>query len=71
MEAKAIARHVRIAPRKVRQVADEIKAKALMRRRRFYNSTRSAAEVLSKVLNSAVANAENNFDLDRSSFSGY
>ena len=29
MEAKAVARYVRIAPRKVRQVANEIKGKAV------------------------------------------
>jgi large subunit ribosomal protein L22 len=68
MEAKAIARHVRIAPRKVRQVADEIKGKGVDEALQILQFTpRSAAEVLSKVLNSAVANAENNFDLDRSS----
>ncbi|NLC53177.1 MAG: 50S ribosomal protein L22 [Firmicutes bacterium] len=67
MEAKAVARFVRIAPRKVRQVANEIKGKAVDEALQILQFTpRAAAEVLQKVLNSAVANAENNHDLDRS-----
>ena len=67
MEAKAVARFVRIAPRKVRQVANEIKGKAVDEALQILECTpRAAAEVLQKVLNSAVANAENNYDLDRS-----
>ena len=62
---RASARYVRIAPRKVRVVADQIRGKdveealALLR-----FSPRGAAETLRKVLESAAANAENNFDLD-------
>ena len=67
MEAKAVARYVRIAPRKVRQVANEIKGKAVDEALQILEFTpRAAAEVLQKVLNSAVATAENNYDLDRS-----
>ena len=67
MEAKAVARYVRIAPRKVRQVANEIKGKAVDEALQILEFTpRAAAEVLQKVLNSAVANAENNYDLARS-----
>ncbi|NLM37523.1 MAG: 50S ribosomal protein L22 [Firmicutes bacterium] len=66
MEAKAVARYVRIAPRKVRQVANEIKGKAVDEALQILKFTpRAAAEVLEKVLNSAVANAENNHDLNR------
>ena len=63
--ARAVARHVRIAPRKVRVVADQIRGKdfeealALLR-----FSPRGAAVTVRKVLESAGANAENNFDLD-------
>lgn len=68
MEAKAVARYVRIAPRKVRQVANEIKGKAVDEALQILEFTpRAAAEVLQKVLNSAVANAENNYDMDRNS----
>ena len=52
MEAKASLRHARIAPRKVQIVLDLIRNKA-------------ACEPLEKLLKSAVANAENNFDMDR------
>ncbi|NLY90280.1 MAG: 50S ribosomal protein L22 [Firmicutes bacterium] len=66
MEAKAVARYVRIAPRKVRQVANEIKGKGVDEALQILQFTpRAAAEVLRKVLNSAVANAENNLELDR------
>lgn len=66
MEAKAVARYVRIAPRKVRQVANEIKGKGVDEALQILQFTpRAAAEILRKVLNSAVANAENNLELDR------
>jgi large subunit ribosomal protein L22 len=65
MEAKAIARQVRISPFKVRQVLPLIRGKnvdeALMILR--YNPKKSA-QVVAKVLQSAVANAEHNFGLD-------
>ena len=68
MEAKAVARFVRIAPRKVRQVANEIKGKGVDEALETLQFTpRAAAEVLRKVLHSAVANAENNLELDRNS----
>ena len=60
MEAKAIARHVRISPRKARIVVDQVRGKSVPAARdilRFIN--RGAAEVVEKTLNSAVANAEN------------
>ena len=68
MEAKAVARYVRIAPRKVRQVANEITGKAVEEALQILQFTpRAAAEILQKVLTSAVANAENNFEMDRNS----
>ena len=61
MEARAIARYVRIAPRKVRLVVDQIRGKNIAEARTILAfSERSAAETVAKVLNSAVANAENN-----------
>ena len=62
---RASARYVRIAPRKVRVVADQISGKDLeeaLALLRF--SPRGAAETVRKVVESAAANAENNFDLD-------
>jgi ribosomal protein L22 len=61
---RASARYVRIAPRKARLVADQIrglhieKARALLR-----FSPRGAAEDIHKLIDSAAANAENNHDL--------
>ena len=65
MQAKAIAKSVRIAPRKVRLVVDLIRGKdvgeaiAILR-----HTQRGASPVVEKVLNSAVANAEHNYEMD-------
>ncbi|MDR2822728.1 MAG: 50S ribosomal protein L22 [Acholeplasmatales bacterium] len=61
MESKAIARTVRIAPRKVRLVIDLIRGKGIKEARAILMFTpRAASPLISKVLNSAVANAVNN-----------
>lgn len=60
MEAKAVARYVRVSPRKARLVIDEIRGKDVVRAREILQFTnRGIAEVVEKTLNSAVANAEN------------
>mgnify|MGYP001244128426 FL=1 len=65
MEVKASAKHVRIAPRKVRVVVDLIRGKdidealAILR-----NTPKAASPLVEKVLKSAVANAEHNYDLN-------
>ncbi len=59
MEARAIARYIRMSPRKARVVVDLVRGKSVEQARdilRFTN--RAAAETVEKVLNSAVANAE-------------
>ena len=65
MEAKAIAKYIRITPRKVRIVADLVRGKsvgeALVILQHIPNI---ASEVVEKVLKSAVANAEHNFDMN-------
>ena len=64
-QAQASAKIVRIAPRKVRLVVDTIRGKSVaeaISTLRFAN--RGAAEAVEKVLQSAIANAEHNFDLD-------
>ncbi|MDR3686374.1 MAG: 50S ribosomal protein L22 [Coriobacteriia bacterium] len=64
MEAKAVARYVRVAPRKARLVVDLIRGKSIDDARAILRfSPRAAAEVVEKVLNSAVANAERNLHL--------
>ena len=61
MEARAVARYVRVAPRKARLVVDLIRGKSIDDARAILRfSERAAAEVVEKVLNSAVANAERN-----------
>ena len=63
--AKATAKIVRIAPRKVRLVVDEVRGKSVaeaISTLRFAN--RGAAKPVEKVLNSAIANAEHNYDLN-------
>lgn len=63
--AKAVAKTVRIAPRKVRLVVDLIRGKSVAEAVSILRfSTQGAAEPISKVLNSAIANAEHNYDLD-------
>jgi len=59
MEAKASAKYVRISPRKVRRVVDLIRGTHVMEaRRRLQFSPLGASGTVAKVLNSAVANAE-------------
>ena len=65
MEAKAIARHIRIAPRKIRIVIDLIRGKNIGDAYAILKFTpKIGSEVLLKVLESAVANAEHNCDLN-------
>jgi large subunit ribosomal protein L22 len=66
MEAKAILRNARIAPRKVQIVLDLIRGKKTEHAAAILRATpKAATEPLLKLLNSAVANAENNFGMDR------
>jgi large subunit ribosomal protein L22 len=64
-EAKAITRSIRISPRKLNEVAAEIRgmkvAKALAH---LTFSRRRIAKDVKKTLESAIANAENNHSLD-------
>ena len=61
---QAIAKYVRTTPRKARLIADLIRDKGVNEARAILqHSTRSAAQDWSKVLESAVANAENNHEL--------
>lgn len=65
MQAKAIARNIRIAPRKVRLVIDLIRGKSVEEAFAILRFThRAASPVIEKVLKSAVANAEHNYNMD-------
>ena len=62
---RAHARYVRTAPRKARLVMDHIRGKHVGDARSILSHTpRAAATDIAKLLESAIANAENNFELD-------
>jgi large subunit ribosomal protein L22 len=64
MAVKAQARYVHVAPRKAREVVDLIRGKSVEdARTTLFFANRGAAVTVKKVLDSAVANAENNNDL--------
>lgn len=66
MEARAYLKYARISPRKVQIVLDLIRNKptdvamAILK-----NTPKAATEQLEKLLKSAIANAENNFGMDK------
>lgn len=61
-------RYLRIAPRKVRMVADIIRGKSVEEAQNILNFTvKKSVNPLGKLLNSAIASARNNFQLDPSS----
>ncbi|MBW2092302.1 MAG: 50S ribosomal protein L22 [Deltaproteobacteria bacterium] len=65
MEAKAVIKFVRIAPRKMRIVAENIKGLSVENAITQLNFTpKKAARILLKALNSALANAEQNSQID-------
>lgn len=65
MQAKAVAKTVRIAPRKVRMVLDLIRGKEVGEAMAILKLTnKRTSPVVEKVLKSAVANAEHNYDMD-------
>ena len=66
MEARAIAKGVRIPPRKARLVIDLVRGKSVAEADKILkNLNKEAARLIRKVLTSAVANAENNLQLDK------
>ena len=63
-QVRATAKYVRMAPRKVRMVVDQIRNKSVEQALEALQfSTRAPAEPVAKVVRSAVANAENNNNL--------
>ena len=64
-QAKATARTVRIAPRKARLVVDLIRGKKVGEAVAILQLTpRAASPIVEKVLKSAIANAEHNYEMD-------
>ena len=71
MEAKAYLKYLRIAPRKVQIVADLIRGKDVGTAMAILMQTpKAASEPMIKLLKSAVANAENNHNMDVESLYG-
>src|SRR5690625_5659092 len=65
MQAKAVAKSVRIAPRKVGLVIDLIRGKNVGEAIAILQHTqRGASPTIEKVLKSAIANAEHNYEMD-------
>jgi len=61
---RASARYVRVAPRKARLVADQVRGMQIERARALLAfSPRNAARDIQKLIESAASNAENNHDL--------
>ena len=66
MEVKAKAKHIRMSPRKVRLVASLVRGmSATQALDQLQFASRQAAGPIKKLINSAVANAVNNFELDK------
>ena len=66
MEAKAQARFIRIAPRKARIVMDLIRGKDVDEALSILRFTpKRASAIIEKVVNSAIANAEHNYEMNR------
>jgi len=65
VEAKAIARYVRLTPRKARLVADLVRGKSALEALEILTYTNKKAAVsIKKTLDSAIKNASNNHNMD-------
>ena len=65
MEVRAVSKYVRISPRKVHKVIDAVKGKPVesgLQKLKFM--PQKAASILEKIIRSAVANADQNPDID-------
>ncbi|SHE81229.1 large subunit ribosomal protein L22 [Desulforamulus putei DSM 12395] len=66
MEARAVAKFIRVSPRKARMVVDLIRGKKLNEALAILRYTpNKAAAAVTKVVKSAAANAEHNYDMDK------
>ena len=66
MQSKAIARHIRITPRKVRLVSDLVRGKSINEALTIlkFSARKRTAKTISTLLESAVANAEQQGRID-------
>ena len=66
MDAKAVGRYLRVTPRKARFVLDNVRGKSVSEALAMLKFVpNEAARYISKVVQSAAANAENNYAMDR------
>ncbi len=64
MEVRAVARHIRMSPRKVRLVGNAIKGKSVREAMAALQLIpNKAGDLIAKTVKSAAANAENNYNL--------
>lgn len=64
MEARAIAKYIRVSPRKMKPIADLVRGKNVKEALAILKYTpRKGARIFLKVMKSAVANAENNHEM--------
>jgi len=65
-KARAVAKYVRVAPRKARKIIDIVRGKNVDEALNILKfSPQAAAKTISKVVNSAAANAESSYRLKR------
>ena len=67
MEARAVAKYIRVSPQKARLVVDLVRGKKIDDAKRILQFTRKySAGIINKVLKSAIANAKQNPNIDES-----
>jgi len=65
MKSSAVAKYVRISPRKVRLIMDEVRGKKVEEALSLLTfAPQKGARLLKKLIDSAVANAQHNTDVD-------
>ncbi len=65
MEVRAITKHLSISPQKLRLVCDQVRGMGAEQAKVVLQfMPQKGADIVSKTLTSAMANAENNFDLN-------
>jgi len=68
MEVKAVGKYIRVSPFKARRTANLIRGKRVQEAMSILKLTsRKSSRIIEKILKSAMANAENNFNLSPSS----
>jgi large subunit ribosomal protein L22 len=65
MESSAVAKYVRLSPRKVRLIMDEIRGRKVEEAINMLTfTTQKGGKILKKLINSAVSNAQQNSNID-------